>query len=252
MSKELEDNIKLLYNSAPPASNSTGMEDTIIKVRQLVKQSEDKPLSFWKFFFLQFGFMRKKVWFIQIVIILAFSIKLTCSSKGVETLAMISSAAPLLVIAGIKELARSYTYEMAEIELSTTYSFKQLMITRITILGLIDILGLTILLILSGVSMKLHLIALILYIFVPFLVTCFGCLFILNNFKSMDKDYKCILFGLFVMIMIFIITYTFPNLYEPSACFIWSIMFLISLIGVIREIYKLGKICDRKFDGVIM
>lgn len=250
MKKDLQESIKSLYDSVPPVSKENGIEETILKVRQLAMQCRYNKISFWQFFFTQFSLIRKKVWIIQMFIVLLCSIRLVYFSLGIDTLVMISSAAPLLIIAGIQEVTRSYKYKTFEIELSTTYSFKQLMLTRITILGLVDILILTIILILSGINLNLNLIVLILYIFVPFLVTCFTSLFILNYFRNTDCNYMCMAMG---MVTVALITFTagfWPKLYEPSAYLLWGVLFIIAFIGVVVEVYKLMKICDKNSGSI--
>ncbi|KEI06942.1 hypothetical protein [Clostridium botulinum] len=250
MKKDLQESIKSLYDSVPPSSKEDGLEETILRVRQLVVQSQYNKASFWQFFFAQFSLIRKKVWIIQMLIVLLCSIRLFCFSDGIDTLVMISSTAPLLILAGIQEVTRSYKYKTLEIELSTIYSFKQLILTRITILGLVDIFILTIVLILSGINLNLNLIVLILYIFVPFLVTCFTSLFILNYFKNTDCNYMCIVMGIATVALITVTATFWPNLYKPSAYLLWGVLFIVAFIGVVVEMYKLVKNCSENSGSI--
>src|SRR3712207_9333584 len=98
MKRDLQESIKSLYDSVPPCSKEYGIEETILRVRQLVIQPQQTKASFWQFFFAQFSLIRNKVWIIQMLIVLLCSIRLVYFSEGIDTLVMISSTAPLLII----------------------------------------------------------------------------------------------------------------------------------------------------------
>lgn len=249
MKKEIETQLRALYKDVPPLPNKNGMTNTIIQAQKLLNHNKS-GIPFTLFFFIQFGFIRKKVWLIQFVIILICGFKLISFLNEIEAIAMLSAVAPLIVLAGIFELSRSYVHKMVEIELSTRYSFKQLMLTRIAILGLVDIFCITIILLMSGIYLSLKMYTIILYICVPFLITCFGCLWILNHTNHRECNYFCFSFGLFVSFAIGIITYQYPQVYELSAVWCWIIMFIIALIGVLMEGFTTIKMCSQKINTV--
>ncbi|MPM63913.1 hypothetical protein SDC9_110797 [bioreactor metagenome] len=124
------------------------------------------------------------------------------------------------------------------------------MISRISILGLIDILCLTILYILAGTYTSIQNYVIFLYICVPFMVTCFGCLFILNRIKDRRSNYYCFVLGMSIMTTIALVATVFPDLYIKSSMGIWTILLILSVIGVYKEIHKLLSSCNNSLDYI--
>ncbi|MGL4336432.1 MAG: hypothetical protein ACRCST_06005 [Turicibacter sp.] len=247
MKKDLEHNLHQLYTDVPKA-NPVHLQDTIRKARQIVIETEDSGLTFWEFYFQQFGFIRKKVWLIQFIILLFCGLKLYYDPASVQAISWISSIAPLIFLAGMAELSRTYTYGTMEIELSTPYTLKQLMMSRISILGLIDILSITSLCLIIGANTSLQFYTVFVYICVPFMVTCFGCLWLLNRFKNKECNYYCFALGIFIMVGVSMATAFLPKLYLASSLWIWNVMLIIAIIGVYRQSYKLVKSCHKQED----
>lgn len=249
MKKILEKDLHKLYTNVPPPKSSS-IQDTIMKVRQEVNQTQYSGLTFWEFYFQQFGFIRKKVWIIQFAILLFCGLRLYYYPESMQVISLISTIAPLIFLSGITELSRTYTYGTVEIELSTQYTLSQVMMSRISILGLMDILSITILCIIVGTSTSLNTFSVFLYICVPFMVTCFGCLWLLNRLKNKECNYYCFTLGVFIMIVVSMSTSFLPKLYIVSSLWIWGCMLVIAMIGVSIQIYKLVNSCNKKYDYI--
>lgn len=252
MSKYLKNRIKKYYQKVPPKPNSDGINQTIIRLREVIQASEDKTLTFGQFVFSQFGAIRKKVWIAQLFIILVCGLALYFLPENARSIAIISAAAPLIVLTNVFELLRSYAHGMVEIELSTRFSFKQLMIARLSVLGMVDILCLTVLLVCSCLQLSSEPFAIILYAFVPFLVTCFACLLLLNHIKRKECNYYCAAVGLFITLAISIVTKQYPQIYELSAIWVWLIIFVAAFAGMIFEINKILKNSDQKLNAFLL
>lgn len=250
MKKDIENELKKHYQNVPPMPNPDGVNQTVIRAREAIHPSEEEALSFWRFLFSQFGFIRKKVWIAQLFIILACGLALFYLPEEAKTIAIISAAAPLIVLTNVFELSRSYTHGMVEIELSTRYSLKQLMIARLSVLGMVDIFCLTILLVISGVQLSIETYAIILYAFVPFLITCFACLLVLNHIKRKECNYYCAAVGFSISLAIGIGTVQYPQIYELAAIWVWLILFILSLAGLVFEINRMLKNCGQKLNTI--
>lgn len=250
MKNSIKSELKKHFQNVPPMPNPDRINQTFIRAHEVIQATEDEALSFWKFLFSQFGFIRKRVWISQFFIILACAMALHYLPEESKTIAIISAAAPLIVLTNVFELSRSYAHGMVEIELSTKYSFKQLMISRLFVLGMVDILCLTILLGFSDAQLSNQTYATILYAFVPFLITCFCCLLILNRIKRKECNYYCAAVGLFITLAIGIITVQYPQIYELTAIWAWTILFVAALSGIAFEIHKMLKNCGQKMNTV--
>ncbi|MEG1059695.1 MAG: hypothetical protein RSE57_05965 [Clostridia bacterium] len=245
MKKSLEKDLHKLYTNVPPPKAS-GIQDTIVKVRKVVNETQYKGLTFWEFYFQQFGFIRKKVWVIQFLILLFCGLRLYSYPASMQVINLISSISPLIFISGVREISRNYTYGTVELELSTQYTLNQVMISRISILGLMNILSITVLVAFVGAKTSLHTYAVFLYICVPFMVTCFGCLWILNRFKNKESNYYCFAFGVSIMGIVSISTSYLPKLYLSYSLWVWSVMLVIAMIGVAIQLYNLVNSCNKK------
>ena len=199
LKKQLENDLKKIYTDVP-MPNPINIQETIIQVRREVNQAQNKGLTFWEFYFQQFGFIRKNVWAIQFIILL--------------------------------------------------YTLSQVMMSRVSILGLMDILSITILCIIVGVNTTLHPYATFLYICVPFMVTCFGCLWLLNKFKNKECNYYCFALGIFIMVIVSMSTTFLPRLYVVSSLWIWTVMLAIAIVGSCVQIYRLLNSCNKKYDYI--
>ncbi|MGL5693166.1 MAG: hypothetical protein ACRCXA_03755 [Peptostreptococcaceae bacterium] len=247
MKKSLEKDLNKLYENVPPPKQSS-IQETIMKVRQEVNQNQYSGLTFWEFYFQQFGFIRKKVWAMQFAILLFCGLRLHYYPESIQAISLISTISPLLFLSGITEISRTYTYGTIEIELSTKYTLSQVMMSRISILGLMDILSITILCIIVGVSTSLNTYAIFLYICVPFMITCFGCLWLLNRLKNKECNYYCFALGIFIMVGVAVSTAFFKKLYIASSIWIWIVMLVIAMIGVSLQICKLINSFNKKYD----
>ncbi|MEG2934996.1 MAG: hypothetical protein RR844_00745 [Clostridium sp.] len=247
MKKSLKNDFHELYKDAPPPK-PINIQDTIIKVRQIVNETKPNGLTFWEFYFQQFGFIRKKVWLIQFVILLFCGLRLYNYPGLVQVISLISAISPLIFLSGITELSRTYTYGTIEIELSTQYTLSQVMISRVSILGLMDILCITILCSIVGITTSLRPYTAFLYICVPFMLTCFGCLWILNRCKNKECNYYCLALGAFIMLVVSLSVAFLPKLYIASSLWIWNCMLFIIVVGVYKQAYKLISSCDKKYD----
>ena len=249
LKKQLENDLKKIYTDVP-MPNPINIQETIIQVRREVNQAQNKGLTFWEFYFQQFGFIRKYVWAIQFIILLFCGLKLHYDTISAQVIGLISSIAPLIFLSGITELSRTYTHGTIEIEMSTQYTLSQVMMSRVSILGLMDILSITILCIIVGVNTTLHPYATFLYICVPFMVTCFGCLWLLNKFKNKECNYYCFALGIFIMVIVSMSTTFLPRLYVVSSLWIWTVMLAIAIVGSCVQIYRLLNSCNKKYDYI--
>ena len=250
LKKKLENDLKKIYTDVP-IPNPINIQETIIKVRRVINEPQHSGLTFWEFYFQQFGFIRKKVWIIQFAILLFCGLGLYYYQGSIQVISLISSISPLIFLSGIIELSRTCnTYGTIEIELSTQYTLSQVMMSRVSILGLMNILSITILCVFVGTNTPLHPYAIFLYICVPFMVTCFGCLWLLNRFKNKECNYYCFTLGIFIMIAVSMSTEFLAKIYIISSLWIWTIMLIISIIGSGIQIFKLVNSCNKKYDYI--
>lgn len=152
-------------------------------------------LTYRAFFFSQLRQIRLRVWLISVLLLCGALLlhqfrpaAFTLPDGGLWTLA---SVTPFAALAAAAELARSADCRMAELEMSCRYSLHQLLMARITILGISSVLVFTLLLLVATPTLSFGHLRLLLYLLTPYCASCGGSLLILNRMRSREGLYGC-------------------------------------------------------------
>jgi hypothetical protein len=246
-----------LRNFPSPPVDHQRMEDTITRSKLIWKEAEQSRRTSWReFYFAQLHFISKKVWGMHLFIVLMMSWLLqhvpsfdSIWKNEKQILMLVSISAPLLVVAGLQVLVRSFNFTMMEIELSTKHSLEKLMLARMSLLSLMDILCLVILTIFFGWQLQQGLGLIFLYLLVPFQLTCLGCLSIISRTRSKESGIYCLAFiGTQVLIQVVLSLFPSLQLYDKTAMGGWFAILLLSMAGLVLEVRKLRISC-RSLDA---
>lgn len=249
MKYDLKSKLRKFYNEIPPTSNSERMQQTIYQARKIMMKMDncDTAISFWTFFWTQIQFIKKRVWIVQFLVILLFGFYLLDSSGTNNTIGTLSALLPLCFLAGTGELSRAFVNNTVEMELSTRFTLHQVMLSRMTLLGLADVFILSLTSIMTTVYLSVNLLHTFMYFCVPFLITSFGCLCILNHIRTKECNYYCGAWGAIVILTSIGLSKGLPILYETSLIWCWCLLFAVALVGVVFECRVLMKSCQK--DG---
>lgn len=247
LNQALKKELKKLYTEIPSRSNEGGMQCTIYQARKIMLKIEDcdTDISFWTFFWSQLRFIKKKVWIAQFGILLLFSFYLIKCSGASNTIGPLSALLPLCFLTGTGELSRAFVNHTAEMELSTNFTLPQVMLSRITLLGLTHIFVLSLTSIMTTMYLSVNLIHIFMYFCVPFFITSFGCLYILNHIYTKECNYYCGAWSAVVILVLFSLSQGLPVLYEASLIWCWCLLFVITSFGVLLEFRLLIKNCEK-------
>ncbi|SEP03915.1 hypothetical protein SAMN04487895_11832 [Paenibacillus sophorae] len=196
----------------------------------------------------QLRFISWKVWAVQLLIVLGMGLLLHKSIQeqngNVQLVMLTSIAAPLLVIAGIQTLTRSLSCHMMEIELSTRHLLEKLTLVRMSLLGMADLIGLALLAVLMSAWMQMEISVILLYLLVPFNLTCFGCLWLLNRVRTPSCGYYCLIYsGLVALIQTILMFNPSLWLFESSAIGVWQALLMLTITGIAFEVRGVRKTC---------
>ena len=216
------------------------MQETICLAKQAYKERLlSKRIGFWEFIEMQVKFIGHWVWIAQAVFLLVALFALSRCHIGTvdmqSVFLMLSSVAPLIAFVGFPEILKSYAHNMEEIEASTRFSMRKLMGARMLILGLSDICSLTIILVASAAGNAALILRMILYLFVPFNLTCCACMTVLNHVKSRYDGYYCAAICFACMVTFYRLPLA-THYYETAATGVWIILFFISVVYLAIEI----------------
>lgn len=245
MNHKLERELKNLYGGTSPAPNPEHMRQTIYLAKKKILKIEscETDISFWTFFWSQLEFIKKRVWVTQFAVVLLFGIGLFNSPGDPTAIGALSAFLPLCFLAGTGELSQSFVHHTAETELSTHFTLSQVMLCRITLLGLTNIFILSFASLAAAAHMSANLIHIFMYFCVPFLLTSFGCLYILNHIHTKECNYYCGAWCAVVISVSFGLSMRLPLLYETSLIGCWYLLFLATLSGLLFECRLLIRNC---------
>lgn len=207
-----------------------------LRQRQAVRRTSSR-----EFYLTQLRFISWKVWAAQLLIVLGMVLLLRNAlhelGDQVQVVMLVSIAAPLLVMAGIRTLTRSHSCRMVELELSTRHLLEKLMLVRMSLLGMADLAGLILLAAVLSAWIERDITVMLLYLLVPFNVTCLGCLWLLNAVRTSNCGHYCLAFTGMVALMQMILVFN-PDLwvFERSAMGIWQLMLIVTTAGIALQV----------------
>lgn len=147
-------------------------------------------LSFREFICIQMGYIRKWNWILAIAI---FFISLYVTRYMQDAaLWTISAMTPFLALATVLEGARSRKYGMEELEMSSRFSLKVVILARIGTLGLGDLIFIIAIIPFLIAGNHGELVIRSIYILVPYLASAFMNFYIIRKAKIQEGGYYCI------------------------------------------------------------
>ena len=153
---------------------------------------------------------------------------------------------PLIVLIGAREISRSRTCDMWEIEQSCRCQLPQITACRMTIVGFVDLFLITDVLAITNFYYRQSVIEVILYGMVPFNISCICYLFTMMKNQREEGSYHLIV-CMICMSAVFSIILKQEFLFESSMLWAWAIFYLISLVLLKKTIREyLG---DEKMIG---
>lgn len=147
------------------------------------------PISGFQFVRSQGAYIRKWIWVVS-VLIFAVSL-LGAGYLRKDMLWCISSFMPLLALAVITESGRSETYGMAELELSTRFSLKSIVLARLGILGVANLILMCLLVPCAFLNSEASVLQTGVYMVCPYLLTVFLGLWAVRKVHGRDGIYLC-------------------------------------------------------------
>lgn len=152
-----------------------------------LNQLEEPELSLIEFVWMQMGYLRKWSWILGIgMLLLTFVAEHHLKEWN---LCFLSSAVPFVAVGVVTEFCRSQRYGMEELELSSRFSLKMVVLSRLGILGTGDLLLLA-----AGVPLLWGIgyhsvVNTAVYILIPYLLTVFSSLWAVRHWRGKEGGY---------------------------------------------------------------
>lgn len=234
-----------LQQFSVPAYDNNKMHETIHLAKKAYRDRMlSKRIGLWEFISVQVRFIGRWVWLTQAVLLLGFIVLLNGYHLGnyelQHILLLFSSVSPMIAFVGFPELLKSYAHNMEEIESCTRFSMRKLMGARMLVLGLADLCCLTVIMVISTVNEGTFALRMVLYLFVPFNLTCCGCLTVLSHVKSRYGGYYCGAICVLCIAAFGGLSFA-KKYYETAATGIWIAMFILTTVYIVIEVARTFK-----------
>ncbi len=202
------------------------------------------------------AFLLRQTWFIGAPVWLLQGLLLLCAcwlfdfaiTGNVSNLAprhlpvLLGCFAVFIAMTGIPFIGRSAQYRMLEIEMATRISIPKLLLARIFIIGAGNVLLLTVSFFLARTEAVLGTGSIALYLLLPYLIACCGCLFIQAYAHNGQQGFVCTTFCLSLTLLLFVLYKAAPVVYEQASLGIWgvscAVCAVIFTIGLVRLLNK--------------
>jgi len=188
------------------------------------------------FLYLQLMYIPKYVWGIFSFV---FGIALVggCFLEK-DILWIVSALIPFLALCVIIANARSDVYLMSELEMTTRFSLKSVLLARMAILGLSHLLLLFFLIPVCAVYNSMFIFQTGLYLVLPYVLTTTIGLWIVRKIHGTESMYLCMGVTIGISGMNLFVQCIFPVIYQMKYISIWLISLIVLIVLSIREIRK--------------
>lgn len=198
-----------------------------------LKRIPQPGISNLSFVLSQAGYIRKYVWGISAVLFgIAF---MGAHMFGKDVMWGISALLPFAAVSVVTEQNRSHIFLMSELEMSTRFSLKSVVLARMEILGIVHLL---LLLFLIPVCARLHGASVFqtgLYLLVPYLLTADAGLWAARRTKGAESWYACFGIAACVSVLNLIVQKLYPILFGTRYIPAWTLMLAAVVIYGVKE-----------------
>lgn len=168
------------------------LEQTIRRSREAYRNHMlHTPVSSFEFLIGQILTVRSRYWIMQLILLMVVVVSLILMQQNrfkINSYEYFAIMAPLTVICSIPELWRNLSSGSYEVENTTFYDLRKVYFARLVLVGMMDLILLTVLVIgVSNISNG-SVYDSILYFFVPFNLNCSVCFFLLCSPKRLHSQ----------------------------------------------------------------
>lgn len=218
------------------------IKTTIERAKGTFYQNQSiKVTSYQEFLFAQFGYIEKRWWFYQSIIMTFLLIALTQTNNNPKMWKETAILIPLFVVMIIPELWKSKRCHTMEVENSSYFSLRQIYSTRMILFAMVDFTLLSLFFMMASITLKITIWDMIIQFMLPFLVTCCICFRVLCS-KKFNSEFTAVILCLFWSAVWTLIVIN-QKLYLSVAKPIWIILITFSVVYLWYAVKKTLKNC---------
>ena len=248
MNKKLRSELQAALKSQPDMQISEEhLTQTMRKTRMAYQSRKQRErIRYPAFLLRQVRFVGAPVWLLQgFLLLCAFWLFGFANVGTVSNFAprhlpvLLGCFAVFIAMTSIPFIGRSAQYRMLETEMATRFSIPKLLLTQIFIIGIGNVLLLTVSFILANTKAQFGAGSVALFLLLPYLIACCGCLFIQAFPHRGYQGFISTAFCFSLTALLFVLYKTAPVVYEQAFAPIWGALCALCAVILIIGIYRL-------------
>ena len=210
MKREMKQALREAF-AAPPPQNKN----------RFLRSVTQPKIGFWEFVLAQAAYIGRQVWVLSFLVLLAALLGVRFLQR--DLLWILTALMPYLAVTAVTEQVRSESCGMAELEVTTRFSLKSVLLARMTLVGLVHGLVLALLMLLG--RQELAVMARVgVYLLVPYLLTTVSGLWLTRRLRSQEAVYGCLAIAVVVSVLPLVSRTFFLQLYQAIYFPWWLVM----------------------------
>lgn len=198
---------------------------------EFLRNLPSPPMSLTRFLCSQIGYIRKRIWFLDAVVLAA---ALLFAPRLAESAIWTAAAlVPLMAVSVIAESGRSQRFGMSELEMASRFSLRSVIFSRLVILGGANIFVFTALIFVVGSAAGTSFLQTGVYLLCPYFITTSLCLWATRHIHSADSIYVCL--GIAIFMSAIPLLHQLLNILAEIRFSWWIFTLAASAAGVIFE-----------------
>ena len=199
------------------------------KKQAFLRQFGQPKMNLWHITAMQARYISKWVWIFSVFFFgVIFWAAQTMEQRYVN---MVLGFVPFLVMLSVTESTRSLRYGMEELEMSTRFSLKSVIMARMVVLGLGNVAVLTGAMLILNSQVQMNPV----YLMTPYFVTAGGGLYIVRSVRGKDSNLLCFALAAIVCVAMLCLPWKYHSVYMPQNAWIWACVCVAGVVMTIRE-----------------
>lgn len=220
---------------------------TIQASKEALYESEmEVPMSGLAFLFQQAGYIRKRWWLAQGIVLAVLWWLLFLGGNSAYMQRSMGIMTPLFTILILPELWKNQSSASMEIEGASYFSIRKIYAARMLLFAMVDVLLLTVFFLAAAVTLKLTAAQIVVQFFLPMNVTCCICFRSLSSNRS-GSGYAALAVSL-VWVAVWTLVIMKDEVYQRIAGPIWAAVVLFSVIYLIYSVRRVWKNCGQYWE----
>lgn len=180
----------------------------------------------------QAAYIRKWVWAVSLLL---FGLVVWLAGYvELDIIWMLSAIMPFAALLIVMEFAKSSAYGMSELEMTSRFSLRTILLARMVMLAAVQFVGLLLTIPVMGVELLQNGV----YLLVPYLLTAVLGLIAVRRLHGREGMYMCGSISAFICVMCPLSEHCVPVLYEEQSFILWVLAAALLMVCLVKEYRK--------------